>query len=265
MRDPAREFTALRNGVADLAVGSTLYWAMHVDALVAVGLPWLAAEPNQVAALTVGPVAEILMAALQAKNVVPLALAPLGHRQLASRERVVRAPADLAGMSVRIAGPPQLAELFAALGARAQTMPFSMAQSSFAAGTLDAQEGTPAMFATTRLEAVGVKRVFLWDAMAEVAVFAVNRWRWQAWSPAEQALVRDAARETAAELADLVRQEDETAVAALKKSGMAVMRLSPAERAAFAAATRGIYAKWAGVAGEEVVRAAEAAVRAAPP
>jgi TRAP-type C4-dicarboxylate transport system substrate-binding protein len=265
MRDPAREFTALRNGVADLAVGSTLFWAAQIDPLVVVGLPWLAPEPKQVAALVGGPVAEMLMAAVNRHGVVPLALAPLGHRQLATRERVVRAPGDLAGMQVRIAGPAQLAELFAALGARAQTMPFSTAQSSFAAGTLDAQEGTPAMFATTRLDAVGVRRVFLWGAVADIAVFAVNRHRWQAWSPAEQGQVRDAARETAAELADLVRKEDEAALAALKKNGMAVLRLSPAERAAFAAATRELYAKWAGVAGEELVRAAEAAAKAAAP
>jgi len=262
-RDPTREVTALRSGAADLAVGSTLFWAVQVDALGVVGLPWLAPEPKELDALTRGPVADMLLAALQRMEVVPLALAPLGHRQLATRERAIRMPADVAAMQVRIAGPPQLAELFAALGARARTMAFADAQAAFAAGTLDAQEGTPAMFATTRIDAVGAKRVVLWDAVAEAAVFAVNRQRWDAWSPAEQALVRDAARDTAAELADLARQEDEAAVAALRKRGMAVMRLSPAERAAFAAATRDLYAKWAAVAGDELTRAAEAAVKAA--
>ena len=264
-RDPTREIAALRSGAADLAVGSTLFWATQVDALGVVGLPWLAADSTQVAALTRGPVADVLIAALQRMEVVPLALAPLGHRQLATRERVVRTPGDLAGLEVRLAGPPQLADLFAALGARARIMSFGDAQAAFAAGTLDAQEGTPAMFATTRLDAVGVKRVILWNAIAEAAVFAVNRQRWEAWSPAEQALVRDAARETAAELPGLVRQEDEAALAALRKGGMAVTRLTPAERAAFAAATRDLYAKWAAVAGEELTRAAEAAVRAAAP
>ena len=264
-RDPTREIAALHSGAADLAVGSTLFWATQVDALGVVGLPWLAADSTQVAALTRGPVADVLIAALQRMEVVPLALAPLGHRQLATRERVVRTPGDLAGLQVRLAGPPQLADLFAALGARARIMSFGDAQAAFAAGTLDAQEGTPAMFATTRLDAVGVKRVILWNAIAEAAVFAVNRQRWEAWSPAEQALVRDAARETAAELPGLVRQEDEAALAALRKGGMAVTRLTPAERAAFAAATRDLYAKWAAVAGEELTRAAEAAVKAAAP
>jgi TRAP-type C4-dicarboxylate transport system substrate-binding protein len=264
-RDPARELTALRSGAADLAVGSTLYWSAQVDALGVVGLPWLAAEPRQVDALIGSPVADMLMAAVQRAGIVPLALAPLGHRQLAVRERLIRTPGDLAGMQVRIAGPPQLAELFATLGARAQVMAFADAQAAFTAGTLDAQDGTPAMFATTRLNAVGVQRVVLWDAIAEAALFAVNRERWEAWTAAEQAFVRDAARETAAELADLLRQENEAALAALKKGGISVTRLTPAERAAFAAATRDLYTKRAAVAGEELARAAEAAVKSAAP
>jgi len=264
-RDPVRELGALKNGAADLAVGSTVYWSSQVDALGVVGLPWLAAEPRQLDALIGGPVADMLLAAVQRAGIVPLALAPLGHRQLALRERLIRTPADLAGLQIRIVGPPQQAELFAALGARAQVLAAADAQAAFTAGTLDGQDGTPAMFATTRLNAVGVKRVVLWDAIAEAAVFAVNRERWESWSAAEQGFVRDAARAAAAELADLERQENETALAALRKGGMAVTRLTPAERAAFAAATRELYARWAAVAGEELARAAEAAVRAATP
>src|SRR5512137_2702520 len=43
-RDPAREFVALRDGAADLAVGSTLFWSGQVVELNAIGLPWPAPE-----------------------------------------------------------------------------------------------------------------------------------------------------------------------------------------------------------------------------
>jgi hypothetical protein len=42
---------------------------------------------------------------------------------------------------------------------------------------------------------------------------------------------------------------------------MTVTRLTAAGRAAFAAAARGVYDKWAAVAGPDLVRAAESAVR----
>ena len=44
LRDPAREFIALRDGAADLAVGSTLFWSAQVVELNLFALPWLAPE-----------------------------------------------------------------------------------------------------------------------------------------------------------------------------------------------------------------------------
>ena len=54
-RDPAREFSALRDGAAELAVGSTLQWAGAVPELGVVGLPWLATGVPQLAALAASP------------------------------------------------------------------------------------------------------------------------------------------------------------------------------------------------------------------
>jgi len=264
-RDPAREFIALSDGTADLALGSTLFWSMQVKELGVVGLPWLAPEPKQLDALLEGPVADALAAAVRRVGAVPLALAPLGHHELATKERAVRAPADLAGLRVRVTAMPALADFYAALGARVQAMGYADAQAAFAAGTLDAQDGTSATFAATRLHAVGLRRVVLWEAIAEAAVFAVNRERWESWTDTDRALVRDSAQESARELAELVRQENDAALAELRKSGMTIVRLTRAERAVFAAATKSAYDRWAAVAGEELVRAAEAAVQAAAP
>jgi TRAP-type C4-dicarboxylate transport system substrate-binding protein len=76
-------------------------------------------------------------------------------------------------------------------------------------------------------------------------------------------LLRETAQETANELDALVRQENEAALATLRKGGMTIVRLTPAGRAAFATAARATYDKLAGEAGIELVRAAETAVNAA--
>jgi TRAP-type C4-dicarboxylate transport system substrate-binding protein len=208
-------------------------------------------------------VAEALLAAVGRAGVVPLALAPLGHREFASRERSIRAPADLAGLKVRITGVPLLTALYAAFGAQPLTMAFADSQAAFAAGTLDLQDGTPATFAGARLDAIGLKRIVLWGAVAEAAVFAVNRGRWDVLIEAERTLVRESAQETASELAALVRRQNEAALTTLQKNGMTLVRLTPGERAAFAAAARGTYDKLATEAGTELARAAETAVKAA--
>ncbi len=264
-RNVAREFAALKEGAADLAVGSTLYWSTPVKELGVVALPWIAPGPKQLDALLAPPVGDRLLAAVDREGVVPLALAPLGHRALATTDRVVQAPADVAGLRVRLLGPLVVGEFFAALWAEPRALSFADAEAAFAAGAINAQDGTLALFVATRASALGLKRVLLWDAIAEAAVFAVNRARWDAWSEADRAIVRDAARAVAAELATLVQQDDDAAAKELGRSGMAVTRLTAAGRAAFVAAMHGYYERRAASIGAELVKSAEDAVAAAAP
>lgn len=264
-RDPAREFAALASGAADLAVGSTLYWAAQVPELNVVGLPWLAPEPHALAALIDDGVKQRLDAAIERAGAVALAYAPLDFREIATIKADVRVPSDLAGVSVRTAAVPSLGDLYSALGAVPRSMPFAEAQAALKNGTLGAQDGTPATMATAKLDALGIRHVLLWGAVAEVAVFAVNRSAWQGLSDSQRDLVRDAAQQAARELAKLARTESDAAVADLQKRGVTVTRLTPSGKAAFAAAARGAYDKWAAVAGAELVSAAEAAVKPARP
>ena len=260
-RDPAREFVALRDGAADLAVGSTLYWSVQVVELNAIGLPWLAPEDKDLAALTSEAITERLAAAMERAGVVPLAFAVLGHRELATTGKVPRSPEDMAGIKVRLAATPFLTDFFASLGAEPSAMTLADAQAALRAGTLNAQEGSLAAIAAAQLDTLGVKQLMLWGAVAECAVFAANKAAWNGWTAEQRALARDAALEAARGLPALARAENDAALVELRKRGVTVTRLTVTGRAAFAAAARGVYDKWAAVAGPDLVRAAEAAVR----
>jgi TRAP-type C4-dicarboxylate transport system substrate-binding protein len=264
-RDPEREFTALDDGAADLAVGSTLYWAAQVKELGVVGLPWIAPGRARLAALLSSPVAESLFKAMARANVVPLAIAPLGHRAIATTHKAIALPADLGGLRVRIAGPRPVTYFYAALGAQPRTMAFGAAEAAFAGGTLDAQDGTLATFAGSHVYSVGLSRVLLWDAIAEGAVFAVSRFAWETWSEADRALVRDAAREVAGELSGIVDAEDAAALRDLARGRMTIERLTPAGRERFVTAIRAYYEQSAAAIGPELVRAAEASVASVTP
>ena len=264
MRDPAREFIALRDGAAELAVGSTLFWSAQVVELNLIGLPWLAPEENDLSAIATGAVGERLLAAVERAGVVPLALAVLGHRALATSAAAPRSPAELIGMHVRTTWTPLVVDLFVGLGAMPRAMAVTDAQAAFRAGTLNAQDGTLASIAAARLETFGMKQVLLWGAVAECAVFAANRKAWNSWTPAQQIFARDAAMQAARELPALVQAENEAALRELGQRGITVTRLTATGRAAFAAAARGVYDKWATAVGADLVRAAEAAVKGKP-
>jgi TRAP-type C4-dicarboxylate transport system substrate-binding protein len=262
-RDATQEFTALEDGAADLAVGSTLYWSAQVSELGVVGLPWIAPGRKRLAALLSGSVADTLFSAMARANVVALAMAPLDHHALATKDKAVALPADLAGLRVRVATPGPVAKFYVALGARPQMLSFPAAESAFMRGALDAQDAAPATFAASHLYALGVKRVLLWDAIAEAAVFAVSRYAWDTWSAADRALVRDAAREVAGELAGIADAEEAAALRDLARGGVTVERLTPAGREKFVTAIRPFYEQSAAAIGPALVRAAEAAAAAA--
>lgn len=262
-RDPEREFGALREGVAELAVGSTLPWSAQVDALAVVGLPWLAPEPRQLAQLATGEVKDRLFAAIEQAGAVPLALAPLGHRAIAARAKPVRVPDDLRGLRLRLSGSRYLIDFYTGIGALPQAMSFSDAAAALQAGGLDAQEGPAAGMAATRVDALGLRHVTLWGAVAELAVFAVNRATWDAWTAEQRTQVREAAADAANELAALALRDEEAALATMKGRGADLLRLTASGTAAFAAASRPTYERWAAVAGGDLAQAAERAVGAA--
>jgi TRAP-type C4-dicarboxylate transport system substrate-binding protein len=259
-RDPTREFAALRDGAADLAVGSTLFWSTQVDALGVVGLPWLAAEPAELAALADGEVREQLFAAVERAGVKPLALAPLGHRAIATTTRSVRTPGDVARLAIRITSTPYLVELYAGLGGQPNAIPFAEADAAFRSGALNAQEGMAATFASARIDALGFKYVTLWGAVGEIAVFAANPAAWARLTPAQQSALQDSARIAADDLARSAAAEEQVAIGLMQSHGVAMLRLTRSGRAAFAAATRPVYDRWAAVAGPSLVRAAEDAI-----
>jgi len=253
-RDPQREFAALADGTADLAVGSTLNWSAQVKELGVVGLPWIAPGRRQLDALLTGLIGERLTVAVKHAGAVPVAFAPLGHRALATAQRPVDKPSDLATVWVRVVAAPAVGGLYAALGAQPRRMSFDAAETAFAEGMLDAQDGTLATFAATHVYALGMRRVLLWDAIAEAAVFAVNRARWESWSELDRALVAAAARDVARGLPDVLQKEEEAALQELRRGGMTVARLTPSGREAFVAASRAYFEQAAYVAGPRLVR-----------
>jgi TRAP-type C4-dicarboxylate transport system substrate-binding protein len=260
-RDPTRELLALRDGAADLAVGSALAWSAQLPALAIYALPWLAPEREDLAALVAAPeIAGELMKRAEAQGVLIVALAPLGHRVLATTGKVVRAPADLAGLRTRATGGPLVFEMLASLGARPEAMGFARAQEAMAAGALDAQDGLATSFVAARLPAVGYKHLVRWGAFGDAMVFAVRRAVWDGFTDAQRRTALETARKVAAG-ANASTREDEAAQV-LVSLGMGETRLTRAGHAAFAQATVKVREARAAAIGADFVATAERVVAA---
>ena len=261
-RDPAREFGALKDGMAELSVGSALAWSGQFAPLAVYATPWLAVEAREQEALAADTtLRDRVFALMEAAGVVGLAIAPLGEHVLATAKAPVETPADCRGLRVRVMPLRPVLEFYLALGALPQSLSFALTQAALSAGTLDGQDAVPTTLVATRAYASGQKFVTRWGAFSDVMVFAVRKASWDAWTEERRALVRLSAEQAAREANALAREE--AALTQLTKEGVTIVRLSPAQRAALREATQSAIAAWTSLVGSDLVKTAQAAVAAA--
>ncbi len=262
--DQTREFSALRQGVIDMAVGSTINWSPQVKQLNLFSLPFLMPDYRAIDALTQGEVGKEMFATLEKAGVVPLAWGENGYRELTNSKRTVQSPDDLKGMKIRVVGSPLFLDTFTALGANPTQMSWADAQPAFASGAVDGQENPMSIFTAAKLQNVGQKYVTMWHYVADPLVFVVNKDVWAGWTAEDQKIVRQAAIDAGKQEIVIARKGlDEPAQPLLKDitaMGVTVTELSPAQRDAFVKETRPVYTKWKAQIGSELVSKAEKAI-----
>ena len=264
--DQTREFSALRQGVIDMAVGSTINWSPQVKQLNLFSLPFLMPDYAAIDALTQGEVGKQMFSILDKAGVVPLAWGENGYRELTNSKHVVKTPADLKGLKIRVVGSPLFLETFTALGANPTQMSWADAQPALASGAVDGQENPMSIFTAAKLQNVGQKYLTMWGYIADPLVFVVNKQVWESWTPADRELVRQAAIEAGKEQIGIARkgmiEPGQPLLKDIAALGVTVTHLSPAERDAFVKATRPTYDKWKSTVGTDLVSMAEKAIAA---
>ncbi|AVO33891.1 DctP family TRAP transporter solute-binding subunit [Ottowia oryzae] len=264
--DQTREFSALRQGVIDMAVGSTINWSPQVRQLNLFSLPFLMPDYAAIDALTQGDVGKQMFGILEKAGVVPLAWGLNGYRELTNSKHAVKTPADLKGMKIRVVGSPLFLETFTALGANPTQMSWADAQPALASGAVDGQENPMSIFTAAKLHTVGQKYLTMWGYIADPLVFVVNKDVWNSWTPADRELVRQAAVEAGVEQNVIARkglvEPGQPLLKEIEGLGVQVTRLTPTEREAFVKATRPVYDKWKAQVGADLVTAAEKSIAA---
>lgn len=263
--DQTREFSALRQGVIDMAVGSTINWSPQVKQLNLFSMPFLMPDYAAVDALTQGEVGKEIFATLDKSGVVPLAWGENGFREITNSKKPIKSPEDLKGMKIRVVGSPIFSDMFSALGANPTQMSWADAQPALASGAVDGQENPLFLFTVLKMHTVGQKFVTTWGYVCDPLVFVVNKEVWASWTPADQAIVRQAAIDAGKQNIALARKGllgDKPVLKDIAGMGVTVTQLTPTERDAFVKATRPVYAKWKPTIGNDLVTKAEQAVAA---
>ncbi|MGE4370522.1 MAG: DctP family TRAP transporter solute-binding subunit [Burkholderiaceae bacterium] len=259
--DQTREFTAIRQGLIDMAVGSTINWSPQVKQLNLFSLPFLMPDYAAIDALIHGKVGEELFKHVEKAGVVPLAWGENGYRQLSNSKREIKSPEDMKGMKLRVVGSPLYIDTFTALGANPTQMSWADAQPALATGAVDGQENPLSIYAGAKLYDVAQKYLTLWNYVADPLIFVVNKQVWESWTEADRKIVREAAIEAAKQEIAIARKgvtpQDNSLLKQIEGHGVTVTSLSQAQHDAFVAATKPVFDKWKKTIGEDLVDQAQ--------
>jgi tripartite ATP-independent transporter DctP family solute receptor len=262
--DQTREFSALRQGVIDMAIGSTINWSPQVKQLNLFSMPFLMPDYAAIDALTQGEVGKDIFKTLEKAGVVPLAWGENGYREITNSKRPIKTPEDLKGLKIRVVGSPLFVDTFTALGANPTQMSWADAQPAFASGAVDGQENPMSIFTAAKLQNVGQKNVTMWGYVADPLVFVVNKEVWESWTPADREIVRQAAIDAGKQEIAIARkglaEPGQPLLKDIEALGVNVVKLSPEQREAFVKATRPVYNKWKPTVGADLVAKAEKAI-----
>jgi len=262
--DQTREFSAIRQGVIDMAVGSTINWSPQVKQLNLFSLPFLMPDYAAMDALTQGEVGKEIFKIIDKAGVMPLAWGENGYREISNSKLAIKKPEDLKGLKIRVVGSPLFLDTFTALGANPTQMSWADAQPALATGAVDGQENPMAIYTAAKLHTVAQKHVTMWGYVADPLIFVVNKDIWASWTPADQAIVKQAAIDAGKQEIAIARkglaEADRPLLKEIASQGVTVTQLSPQEREAFVKATRPVYEKWKNQIGADLVNSAEKSI-----
>jgi tripartite ATP-independent transporter DctP family solute receptor len=262
--DQTREFVAMRQGVIDMNVASTINLAPQIREMNLFSLPFIMPDHKAFDALTSGAVRSDLDAILGTRDAVSLAWSENGFRQVSNSKRPVHKPEDLKGLKIRYAAGQIYADIFNALGANPLQMSWADLQPALATGAVDGQETPVNVFLQSQLDRVAQRNLTLWNYVADANIFLVSKAVWGSFAPADHEILRAAAQQAAQEHTVSSRKgvvgADRSSFDELKKRNVEVVELSAADQAVFQKTTRPVFDKWAQTVGTELVKKAEAAV-----
>jgi TRAP-type transport system periplasmic protein len=262
--DQTKEFSALRQGIIDLAIGSTINWSPQVKQLNLFSLPFLMPDYKAIDALTKGEVGKQIFGILDKAGVVPLAWGENGFRELSNSKGVIATPADMKGKKFRVVGSPIFIDTLTALGANPTQMSFADAQPALSTGAVDGQENPLSVFIAAKMWTLNQKFLTLWGYTADPLIFVVNKEVWESWTPADRDAVRQAAIQAGAENVVEARKgiagNDTSVLKEIETHGVTVTHLTADQRQAFQAASKPVYDKWAVQIGRDLVKTAETSI-----
>lgn len=232
---------ALIGGAQEMMVGSTATLVGISKEMALWDTPFLFNSAKEADALLDGPIGEKVKAKLQDKGLVGLVYWENGFRNLTNSKRPINRMEDLNGIKLRVMQNNVFLDSFKTLGTNAVPMAFSELFGALETGTVDGQENPFNTILSSKFYEVQKYLTVTNHVYSPWIVLVSKKW-WDGLSAAEQKVLIDAGKASRDFERQDTRKEAAGAVAELKKKGMQVNELSPAEAARMRSSLTRVYA-----------------------
>lgn len=258
--DQTKEFSAMRSGLIDMALGSTINWSPQIPELNLFSLPFLMPDNAAVDAITQGEAGKAIFEAIAKRGVVPLAWGENGFREISNSRKAITQPEDLKGMKIRVVGSPLFLDTFNALGANPTQMSWADALPALTTGAVDGQENPLSVFSAARADRANQKYLSLWHYMNDPLIFGVSERVWKTIAEEDQETLKQAAYDAGQWGIEKSRSELDDTLNEIRERGVEVNELTPEQHQAFVDSTEKVYDKWVSRIGKDLVETAQKAI-----
>ncbi len=247
------EIEALQLGSVQMLAPSTAKFApLGIKEFEALDLPWLFKDDATYSAAMKGTVGKWLFQKLESKGITGLAYWDNGFHMVSSNRPLMK-PEDFKGLKFRISGSKIADQYFRLMGSIPQIMAFSEVYQALQTGVVDGCENTASNYLTQKFYEVQKDITVSYHAHLQYAVI-VNSKFWSGLPPDIRAQLDKAMAEATEYTNQIAHQENEDALAEIKKSGKTQLHyLSDADRKAWQEAMRPTYTWAKGRVGQEVL------------
>jgi tripartite ATP-independent transporter DctP family solute receptor len=248
--------SALQGGTLEMVVLNSGILASQVKEFGVYDFPFMFANPKEADAVVDGPFGKMMHAKLEAKGIVGLAYWELGFRNITNSRRPIHKLDDIAGLKLRVIPNAINVDWVKALGANPTPLPFPEVYAALDQKAIDGQENPVTVIAANKFYEVQ-KYLVLTNHQYNPQSLIFSKKVWDTLGAADHKILMDAGVEAGKYQRQMSREAAGTALETLKKNGMEVTELAPAELAKFREAMKPVVAKHSEIVGADVVKALE--------
>ncbi|MEH6834157.1 MULTISPECIES: TRAP transporter substrate-binding protein [Falsihalocynthiibacter] len=188
-----------------------------------------------------GPVGQQILDAFSAHDLVGLAFYDGGSRSFYNSEKPINSMEDLAGMKFRVMQSDMFVDMVSALGANATPMPYGEVYSSIQTGVIDGAENNwPSYDSSGHFEVAKYYTLDQHLIVPEVLVMAKSSF--DILTSEDQALVRQAARDSVPVMRELWIAREKESEARVREAGVEI--ITDIDKTPFIAAMGPVYEKY---------------------